>query len=347
VIAIIGILIAMLLPAVQSAREAARRMACSSKLRQLGLAAHNYCDANGTLPSFDYGPSNRDPYGWGMSKYSTAVALLPFIEQNALAEQFNEQDTNPSHPCHQILVCYVPVGGDKNPILHQSMPMLVCPSDPGLHWKANEYDTEMYNSGDGTAAASASYHVSSGDTVFYWGENTGRGPFIQTQWLGFESITDGTSNTVMMSEHRISRSKSMHVLDANINAIAMFDGDWFIACLSTRGSGNIYFGATPSNIDCQIGRNWASAFPNNSPICTIMPPNSPTCTDATNSTAYRGATSYHSGGVQVLRCDASVQFVTDTVDTGDLTQAPPTSGQSPYGIWGAMGSRDGGEANGL
>ncbi|MDR1483654.1 MAG: DUF1559 domain-containing protein [Planctomycetaceae bacterium] len=346
VIAIIGILIAMLLPAVQAAREAARRMGCSNKLRQLGIATHNYHDAHGSLPSFDYGPSSRDPNNWGMAKYSTAVALLPFIELNALAEQFNEQDSDPNHLCHNMMISDGSSG--VNPILNQSMPALVCPSDPGLNWKAKDIDwAEMYNSGDGTAAASASYHVSSGDTMFTWGQATGRGPFIKTEWLGLESITDGTSNTAMMSEHRISRDKSYHVLDANINYIGMSTGLWFIVCLATEGDNGLYKDATPNNIDCQIGRNWASASTSSSSFSTIMPPNSPTCTDATDFTAYRGATSYHSGGVQVLRCDASVQFVSDTIDTGDLTQTPPTSGISPYGIWGALGSRDGGEANGL
>jgi hypothetical protein len=248
----------------------------------------------------------------------------------------------------------------KNPILHQSMPMLVCPSDPGLHWKAKEPSSEMYDSGDGTAAASASYHISSGDTVFDRDSTvpSGRGPFSKAQWLGFESITDGTSNTVMMSEHRISRSKSMHVLDANRVYVEMSDhATRFMVCLETEGSGRMYKneeeveegeeGANSSNVDCQIGRNWASASITSSSFCTIMPPNSPTCSDNITRESYRGATSYHFGGVQVLRCDASVQFVTDTVDAGDLTQAPPTSGASPYGIWGAMGSRDGGEANGL
>jgi prepilin-type processing-associated H-X9-DG protein len=75
-----------------------------------------------------------------------------------------------------------------------------------------------------------------------------------------------------------------------------------------------------------------------------MPPNSPACTDAEDWNYYAGPTSYHSGGVNVLRCDASVQFIRDTVEHGDLTQAPPTSGMSPYGVWGAMGSRDGNEA---
>ena len=57
------------------------------------------------------------------------------------------------------------------------------------------------------------------------------------------------------------------------------------------------------------------------------------------------AGSDHSGGVQICLVDGSVQFISETIDTGDLTQTNPIFGRSPYGTWGALGSRDGGEAD--
>jgi len=301
-----------------------------------------------TLPSFDYGPDTRDPNGWGLAKYSTFVALLPFIEQSALAEQFHDQDTNPDDPLRKTPISDGSAG--PNPILYQSMPMLVCPSDPGLNWKSRDINWfDMGASGDGLHAASTSYQVSSGDTAFTWvfpgAPGVGRGPFVSKEWLRLESITDGTSNTIMMSEHRISENSSNSVLDANVTSSNMSTGDWFIVCLSEEGPGREYYpGAI---VDRQIGRNWASASSNATSFSTIMPPNSPACTDASTYNYFAGPTSYHPMGVYVLRCDSSVSFVADTIDTGDLMQAPPTSGQSPFGVWGAMGSRDGGEAKNL
>ena len=348
VIAIIGMLIALLLPAVQAARESARRMTCSNKLRQLGIAAHNHHDIHQTLPSYDYGPDTRDPNGWGLAKYSTFVALLPFIELNALAEQFREQDMNSDNPWHRTAVSDGSAG--PNPILHASMPALVCPSDPGLHWKSRDINwLDMGESGDGLHAASNSYMISSGDMAFTWvppgARGVGRGPFVTKEWLGLEQISDGTSNTVMMSEHRISENGSRSVLDTNVTSSNMSTGNWFIVCMSEAGPGRQYYPG--AQIDRQIGRNWASASPTSTSFSTIMPPNSPACTDATTWNYFAGPTSYHPMGVYILRCDVSVIFISDTIDTGDLTQSPPTTGHSPFGVWGAMGSRNGGEATSL
>ena len=87
VIAIIGILIALLLPAVQMAREAARRMQCSNKLKQIGLALHNYESAYKSFPpgTVDYGVADSQEWGW-------AVFLLPFLEQGALHDQLAPND---------------------------------------------------------------------------------------------------------------------------------------------------------------------------------------------------------------------------------------------------------------
>ena len=352
VIAIIGILISLLLPAVQAAREAARRMSCSNNLRQLGIAVHNYYDAFNSLPGYNYGPATRDPYGYS-AKYSTFVALLPFMEMSALAGQFQEQDTDTFNPWHRSAISDVDCSPNgPNPILNPSMPALVCPSDPGLHWKSIYWsEGDGLEGGDGHRAASTSYMISSGDAPFVFlspympsVKCVARGPFVGGEWRGFGRITDGTSNTIMMSEHRISESGSRSVLNTNIYSSNMAT-NWFEACLAEEGPGRAYYpGAW---IDRQIGRNWAAADSHKTSFSTIMPPNSPACSSMSDWNYYGGPTSYHPMGVYVLKCDASVTFVSDTIDTGDLTKPPVKSGNSPYGVWGAMGSAAGDEAKSL
>ena len=86
VIAIIGILVALLLPAVQAAREAARRMSCSNNVKQLSLAMHNYHDVHKTFPRYCL-PINPGCSHW--EGFSAHTMILPFIEQQAIAEEVN------------------------------------------------------------------------------------------------------------------------------------------------------------------------------------------------------------------------------------------------------------------
>ena len=93
VIAIIAVLIGLLLPAVQEAREAARRIQCVNNLKQIGLAIHNYHDTVGTFP-----PA-RKGCCWG----TWQVFLLPFIEQSAAFNSFNSVGNNAAPPRHALL----------------------------------------------------------------------------------------------------------------------------------------------------------------------------------------------------------------------------------------------------
>jgi prepilin-type processing-associated H-X9-DG protein len=122
--------------------------------------------------------------------------------------------------------------------------------------------------------------------------------------------------------------------------------------------GNAYGNFSGSDLTAQgIGRRWGDAHVCYTLFYTIMPPNSPSCGNGgPESEALITASSYHPGGVNVAMCDASVRFVSDNVNAGnqaislaDFSPDPDTNpiqhyaGPSPWGIWGAMGTRAGGE----
>ena len=132
VIAIIAILVALLLPAVQQAREAARRTQCKNNLRQLGLALHNYHDVHGVLPYREGGPGRHVSFGGGRlpyMRYSGIVGMLPFFEQGPLSDQITPY-MNTTTSDSQTFKPWT-----------TRITVLMCPSDPnssvGLYGNSN------------------------------------------------------------------------------------------------------------------------------------------------------------------------------------------------------------------
>lgn len=339
VITIIGILIALLLPAVQAAREAARRSQCTNNLKQLGLAVHNYVDVHRVFPQKRAGTTaggcalSNGNFGSGLMR------LFPFFEQSALYAQwstpqtFNGTNFTAYGPCMWDAVApnYVPY--------FARVPTLLCPSDGAA------FNLPATNRGP------TNYMLSVGDTVSYDNNDTGtngariRGPFGNgPNSMSFADITDGTSNTAMLSE-RLYPNDSWTVRRGNIHSFAAVATSP-AACLGTISPTDRNRFATGSSVT-----NWAARFDHGSAshiaFNTVLPPNSPSCGSTNNDDSSHGAwsaTSEHPGGVNVALCDASVRFISETINTGDPTLAPVTGGISPYGVWGALGSRNGREA---
>ena len=179
VIAIIGVLVALLLPAVQSAREASRRTKCTNQLKQFGIAMHNYAD------TFKVFPNRRGGFG-GLqaNRISPFVQLLPYLEQTAMHDRIQAGDpTNPT---------VFPPGGPRGDaswsVWNTPPPVFRCPSDPFVITKGNS--DKGHN-----------YILCEGDQVNWINTSTNtRGMFTRLACRRFAEVTDGTSNTLLMSE---------------------------------------------------------------------------------------------------------------------------------------------------
>src|SRR5262249_2114185 len=133
VIAIIAVLIGLLLPAVQKVRDAAARMTCQNNLKQLGLAAHNYHDSNGSFPvgvRMPYAVATSDPLTGGMGNPfgpTGAAFLLPYFEQEPLFKLANVN----SYPGTANTAGLASYNVSWRAVRSQRLPSLLCPSDMG------------------------------------------------------------------------------------------------------------------------------------------------------------------------------------------------------------------------
>ena len=365
VIAIIGMLIALLLPAVQAAREASRRSTCSNKLRQIGIAAHNHHDIKKTFPAGGY----REP-GTGR-RLSGFIALLPYIELVSLSDAIvanNYQCTAQDDP--------------RIDEMRTTLVSLICPSDGGGTVKTNsEISRNNYRLCNGDYPVHGN-EITSGDRDpggrDGWPCPVNRGVFGFCVWNGTQAISDGTSNTVLASERCISTSTSQ----SRQVFVAAPDGGWapddlprsgraipganefpvnaeLSTCLNLKGNG----GEVPSSIDSKFikmlsGKRWTDGSPVYTGFSTILPPNSASCIhggsiDGNGNITSReiieqgnliAPSSFHSGGVNVAVADASVRFVSDSIDWNSSNNNVDENGPSLHGVWGGLGSRNGGES---
>ena len=185
-IAIIGILIALLLPAVQAAREAARRNQCTNNLRQLGVACHNHVDAKKVLPpgyTAGLDPDSTAP-GWGW-----AVHLLPYLEENPLYQQIKLTEPVESQPAIKTILS-----------------VFLCPSDMV---NAVSFDVTDETLQTICEAAPSSYAATVGSDDSEVDAETGNGVFYRNSKTRFADITDGLSKTVFIGDRAWSDTKGV------------------------------------------------------------------------------------------------------------------------------------------
>jgi prepilin-type N-terminal cleavage/methylation domain-containing protein len=289
VIAIIAILVSLLLPAVQQAREAARRTQCKNHLKQWGLAMHNFHDAYNRLP---YGSQN-------VRRRTFVVQLWPYIEQSTLYGQYDQ--TRDFH----VSPNNTPSTTDG--LISRPVAMYYCPSDPGnsgpgQYWKGDtNWRTRLnYVVNQGRWPEGASVPESQRQGLFR-SHNTSNPQAPTPGGFGFRDMTDGSSNSLAMAEILLPATDGAVAAQRDSRGDAMNnsgDSRWaFHTTLSPNSS-------SPDRLnDC--GAN------------ASLPARNLPCIAATGSNPIAvAARSLHTGGVQVLLGDGSVRFVSQNIDLG-------------------------------
>jgi prepilin-type N-terminal cleavage/methylation domain-containing protein/prepilin-type processing-associated H-X9-DG protein len=288
VIAIIGILIGMLLPAVQQVREAARRTQCANKIRQLTLAAHNYESAHMHFPS---------PAAGSLEGYSLISKTLPFVEQVNLYTRIDfDQDLLQGLPWNPTINPFYDV------LVGQQVSVLECPSengDPMLDEAGSTWAGSNYFGNSGTATG-----------VFYVTSQPTDGVFWRGSRIGFGDLTDGSSNTAFFAETRygLRGDSTSELIDAQTQ----------MARVSGGAPGSItaedLVAQTPTRYEGRRAGQWMRNLPYQGMINAFFLPNSDLPDVAFHGDFMSASRSNHPGGVNVSRCDGSVRFVSQDIN---------------------------------
>ncbi|MEZ6130117.1 MAG: DUF1559 domain-containing protein [Planctomycetaceae bacterium] len=183
VIAIIAILVSLLLPAVQQAREAARRTQCKNSIKQLGLALHNYHDTHSTFPPGWVDQNQSTAANWGWMCY-----VLPMMDQANMYSQLAVGNTDLGMALDDVV---------KIRLMTKPLPGFRCPSDTAP--EVNSEHTLLSTTGTAQAAAVSSYIGVNGGGD--WGYDSElKGTFGRNSKVGFRDFSDGTSNTICVGE---------------------------------------------------------------------------------------------------------------------------------------------------
>lgn len=308
VIAIIGILVSLLLPAVQSARGAARRTQCMSNMRQVGLGLMNHHDSRGRFPHgtynwIDYHFTAAEPYSAKENRRCWLHDTMPYFEETELFSRFAEHQRK-GGIAYDFPQCSTPI------------PMLMCPDDP-TNPKTTTWTFSTIGvvgpppSLDGKGASqgfSGNYVTCSGSGYFNPGPPVGKPPayknsaklnglFFAVSKIRAKDVTDGMSRTAMISELILSPDET--------------DDDIRGRYYNPSGGGVNYTTLYPPNTSVPDKINWLSANP---------VPMAPALTGPSGSgrwlaqDGYLSARSYHPGGVNMLAADNSVRYIVDGID---------------------------------
>ncbi len=289
VIAIIGILVSLLLPAVQAAREAARRMQCSNNLKQLGLAIHNYHDTYKQTPlcwlrkqtilgdtnAARNSSNNRNLWGW------TAM-ILPYIEQSPLYDQLDVGNT------HLEFIASASNDAARAAAVRTVLAAYRCPSDVGPDLNTVR-DRHPWGAGNNQPALATSNYIGVASAYRPWesgARRQERGMFIGRGKRAFRDVTDGLSNVLAIGERR---------WQVKMNNGRIYTSSAAVALGARRRNANFQRSDQIGTAGARINlNNWARrAF------------------------SRYGFSSQHPGGTQFALGDGSVRFIAETIEFDD------------------------------
>jgi prepilin-type processing-associated H-X9-DG protein len=339
-------------------------MQCSNNLKQIGIAFHNYIDKNANFmpPQFNYRGAVVNPPSTFFS------SILPGMEQNAVYDAIYGSPDTIAAGDSQAPRTTKPWQAPCVAAYRTEIAPFLCPSDGN-----NKRPTTL-------APGRINYRLCQGD----WPAG---GNAASEDWRGIASgqvrgklslVSDGTSNTALCSERNCGGGQPNDKKSGIHNVSGVFGGtnNRLInpqICLTTDVSGNqILNGVTDTNpgdngvtmhdgfVNNASGYAWIDGESYFITFHTVLPPNSPSCSEAAtgvqNSRNLVSASSSHSGGVNLVMCDGSVKFVSETVDCGSQLNQPPggttaapvtPTNNSRYGVWGAIGTPAGKESKSL
>jgi prepilin-type N-terminal cleavage/methylation domain-containing protein/prepilin-type processing-associated H-X9-DG protein len=299
VIAIIAVLIALLLPAVQQAREAARRTQCKNNLKQIGLAMHNYHDTYLTFPmgyTLDMTTPLPNAHAWG-------TMILPFLEQGNMTNlyEYSHAFAAPAGPYSSTYP-----NSKNQQVITTKLPVYICPSSPTngevyedidtfppLTWKASASDytavsgfySTLYN--DFVRPITGSFPDRSGmllDMTITNEDQSRYAPTTSGKIRRMGDVTDGTTNTILVGE--LAGRAALYQKGKQVPGYAsgggwgdVLNGEHWLAGSLYDGTGD----GGPCIINCTNDRG-------------------------------HGLYSFHTGGVHLLMCDGSVQFISANMD---------------------------------
>lgn len=329
VIAIIGILVGLLLPAVQMAREAARRMSCTNNMRQIGLALHNFESARQKLPPSSLQLPNgtvsattntkelqeflkvgaTGTLGQDYAKQCFLTIILPYIEQNSVLNAGSGFDQRQDWFSVQ-----------NRTASSVRIPTYICPSTPG---SPREVDTAMLGTTDRTTYAtsgdwkpacsdymavnrannrSAVWNAITGSNPAYPGDDAIKGILASNTFTKFAAITDGLSNTIMIAEAagrpaRWTFGVKQEEYAGASSGSAYMNGPWAHSGNDIAVDGSA---VTVSGTVRNAGTlSSAAALPG---ACSL------------NCTNQGEIYAFHSGGANVIMGDSSVRFLPASID---------------------------------
>ena len=306
VISIIGFLVALLLPAVQAAREATRRCQCANNLKQIGLAMCNYEAAFGCFPAGAFSAGIAATNMGGLPHWPYVLhALLPFNEQGTLADAFAAAQKTNVVPWSKSADTVWPQG-----VRNVSVPLYLCPSDGmGGTCKAWPYVE------DGEDPAKTGFFLFASNYLgIFSGYNdketrqfaamdpsvdrTKRTLFVVNKATSVAEIGDGTSNSLAFAEYLRGRR-------------AMGDARGWVYTLRA-GCQFLYVWRTPNSVLPDLLYNnvnmCGSSSQNNLPSMNLP------CNATGDSTQTASSRSRHPGGVNTVMCDGSVRFFSESID---------------------------------